>query len=124
MEKLSLTQEDYRAYPALSTSDITQALDNPYKFRIRFKTEETPTMKLGSLVHTLVLESQKFSKTYAIAPIADKRTKEGKAIWTEFSEANEDKIIIDSTMYETAKGMLHSLKTSGVFDRYFTQGEA
>ena len=124
MEKLSLTQEDYRAYPALSTSDIKQALDNPYKFRIGFKTEETPAMKLGSLVHTLVLEPSEFNKTYAIAPIADKRTKEGKAIWAEFSEANQDKIIVDSAMYETAKGMLHSLKTSGVFERYFTQGEA
>ena len=124
MEKLSLTQADYRAYPALSTSDIKQVLDNPYKFRVGFKTEETPAMKLGSLVHTLVLEPSEFNKTYAIAPIADKRTKEGKAIWAEFSEANQDKIIIDSAMYETAKGMLHSLKTSGVFERYFTQGEA
>ena len=124
MKKYDLTQREYREFPAISTSDIKQVLDNPYKFKIGMEVEETPAMKLGSLVHLLVLEPQKFNETYAIAPSVDKRTKEGKAIWAEFAEANQDKIIIDSTMHETAQGMLESLKTSGVFDRYFTQGEA
>ena len=63
MRKYDLTQREYREFPAISTSDIKQVLDNPYKFKIGMEVEETPAMKLGSLVHLLVLESQKFNET-------------------------------------------------------------
>ena len=34
MKKYDLTQIEYREFPAISTSDIKQVLDNPYKFKI------------------------------------------------------------------------------------------
>lgn len=124
MKKLDLTQAEYRAYPAISTSDIKQILDNPYKFKIGMETEETPAMALGSLFHTMVLEPDELLKRYVVAPSVDKRTKEGKEIWADFLKNNESKNIVDSVTYKTAFNALNSLKVSGVFDKYFTQGEA
>lgn len=54
----------------------------------------TPALILGSAVHCAVLEPQEFGKRYAIAPTADKRTKEGKEIHANFEASAQGLQII------------------------------
>lgn len=54
----------------------------------------TPALILGSAVHCAVLEPQEFGKRYAVAPTADKRTKEGKEIHANFEASVQGMQII------------------------------
>jgi hypothetical protein len=56
--------------------------------------KKTPALILGSAVHCAVLEPSEFGKRYAVAPIADKRTKEGKEIHANFEASVEGMQII------------------------------
>jgi exodeoxyribonuclease VIII len=50
--------------------------------------EKTPALVMGSLFHTLVLEENEFTARYAVLPDIDRRTKEGKIIYSEFEQAS------------------------------------
>lgn len=56
-----------------------------------------------------ILEPAVFERTYAIAPIVDKRTKAGKEEWERFAAENEGKLVISrddvSVMDEMAQAM-------------------
>lgn len=47
----------------------------------REQQEPTPAMRLGTAIHTAVLEPGEFGKRYHVAPVVDRRTKDGKAEW-------------------------------------------
>ena len=62
---------DYHSIPALSNSSLSVLKRSPAEFHARFiaktlKTEETDAMRLGSAVHMLALEPERFDSEYAI----------------------------------------------------------
>jgi hypothetical protein len=46
---------------------------------------DTPALRFGSAVHACILEPGAFWNRYAVAPKADRRTREGKATWEAFT---------------------------------------
>lgn len=79
-------QTDYRNLDALNWSTLKRFLDDPRWFALNpdYQYEETEAMKLGSMVHCLILEKQEFSKRYAeFSPPVNEKTgepyKSGKA---------------------------------------------
>jgi exodeoxyribonuclease VIII len=75
-----------------------------------YSREKTASMKLGSLVHALVLEPDTFSERYALAPEGDRRTKAGKEAFEQFLTESEGKDVITSSDYETAQAMAESVR--------------
>lgn len=62
---------DYHSIDALSNSSLSVLKRSPTEFHARFiaktlKTEETDAMRLGSAVHMLALEPERFDSEYAI----------------------------------------------------------
>jgi len=51
------------------------------------KFDPSAAMILGSFVHSMVLEPENVDKEFAVAPVCDKRTKEGKANWDAFKNS-------------------------------------
>lgn len=79
-------QTDYRNLDALNWSTLKRFLDDPRWFALNpdYQYEESEAMKLGSMVHCLILEKQEFPKRYAefIPPVNEKTGepyKSGKA---------------------------------------------
>jgi hypothetical protein len=60
--------------------------------------EETPAMRLGSAVHSLVFGGP----DVICAPPVDRRTKAGAAAWREFEDASKGKIILTLDEFMTA----------------------
>lgn len=110
-----LPNDDYHARPEFSSSQIKDALRTPAHFYARHmafdKKTNAPTanMLLGTVVHTLVLESDKFDDEYAIAPTFDRRTKAGKAAAEEFAAANAHKTVISDGIKNQAQMMADSI---------------
>ena len=93
-----LSNADYHASSALSRTGLTllhQRSPRHYWSEHlnpdRKPREQTPAMRLGSGVHSYVLERDKFPEEFAVAPRCDRRTKDGKAVWAEFVEGSEGK---------------------------------
>ena len=62
----------------------------------------SPSMKRGTLIHTLVLEPIEFDNRYAVAPEINRRTKAGKEAWAEFVEQSAGKDVITMDEYDEA----------------------
>lgn len=84
---------DYRKIDALSKHDSDELSKNPYAFFKRkatgWRKEPTEAMKLGTAVHTAILQPWLFNEQYAIIP-PEITVKRGKA-WEAFQAENEGK---------------------------------
>lgn len=45
---------------------------------------DSPSLRLGTAVHTAILEPHRFASDIRVEPKVDRRTKEGKALWESF----------------------------------------
>ena len=104
---------EYHESNAISRSNLIHLLKSPYHYRHykENKKEKKPTeaMVFGNLFHTLCLENDKFYERYAIAPQVNKRTKEGKYIYSDFLKKSENKTILTADQYNEAVCMTKSL---------------
>lgn len=79
-----ISNADYHADPAVSASHLHAIARSPYHYWSRYldsnrkPVEPTAAMRLGTLVHTAVLEPDELLQRYGVAP--DRRTKDGKAV--------------------------------------------
>ncbi len=73
--------------------------------------EQTAAMRLGSMVHTLVLEPHEWNLRYAVGPDAARNTK----VWKEWAEAQpEGRELIKPDEFETAQNMAGFVHTKTV----------
>lgn len=97
----------------LSYSSLKNLLDSPKHFLDYFTQprKESEAMKLGTLVHCLILEPAKFTERYFIADKPDQRTKIGKESWALSLELAGDKILISGELYEQAESMANAVES-------------
>ena len=79
-----------------------------FKHRQEHPQERTPAMRWGGLVHTYVLEPDKFDAV--VAPECDRRTKEGKALWETFTQENASKEVVKVEEMRELEGIRDSIK--------------
>jgi len=76
--------EDYKAIPAFSRSYAEDLLFDPTgeeaKHNLENQREVTPAMELGTAIHTVILEPEKFDEIYSSAPTPSDKQFEGKKI--------------------------------------------
>ena len=92
---------DYHAHPAISKSHLDLIARSPLHYWARYidpkRTipEPTPAMRLGSALHTHVLELHKWDREYAVAPHGiDRRTKAGKEAFAAFESDAAGKTVL------------------------------
>ena len=92
----NLSAENYHKADGISKSGLDQFRKSPahYKHWLTAEREETPAMRIGTLTHMSVFQPEMYADRVVVAPIVDRRTKEGKSIWEQFKADNEGKDII------------------------------
>jgi exodeoxyribonuclease VIII len=85
--------DEYLALDAISRSDLMAIAQCPayYKWLMEHPEEETDAQRIGTALHTAILEPERFKTEYAIGPDVDKRTTAGKNEWTEFERITPQK---------------------------------
>ena len=113
------TNAEYHADVShVSNSMLKVFAESPQKYYQMFvaktmpKPEQTPSLLLGSVVHCLFLEPEKFSVEYAVAPQVDRRTKVGKDTWSNFVDESDGKTVVPADVYATATAMVESLMSN------------
>jgi len=93
-----MTEQEYNVADGVRRSDLWKMEDSPEKFKwfSEHPVEQTPAMAFGSACHKMILEPATFGDEYAIAPVCDRRTKEGKAILEAFITDNAGKTILSA----------------------------
>ena len=72
----------------------------------------TPEMKIGSLVHAMVLTPALVDRSYTQAPDVDRRSKEGKAAWAEFVASAGERTVITAREWATAVRAAEAVRAS------------
>jgi hypothetical protein len=103
---------DYHAHPAISKSHLDLIARSPLHYWARYidenrvPQEATPAMRLGTALHTHVLELDSWDKDIAVSPFGiDRRTKAGKEMWAAFEADSKGKTLITSDDAEQVMAM-------------------
>jgi hypothetical protein len=103
---------DYHAHPAISKSHLDLIARSPLHYWARYidenrvPQEATPAMRLGTALHTHVLELDSWDKDIAVSPFGiDRRTKAGKEMWAAFEADSKGKTLITADDAEQVMAM-------------------
>jgi len=106
--------ECYRRRPALYYKKyVAKTLAQP---------EETGAFRLGSAVHCAVLEEREFASRYILRPDCDRRTKDGKIQFAEFSAQHADKTLLDSDEMAQVISMREAVAAHPIASRLLAEG--
>jgi len=89
----TMSNEDYHAADGISASGLKLIGRSPLHYWAKYvdpnrvPDEPSAAFRLGTAIHCAVLEPERFSTEYAVAPKVDRRTKDGKATWEAFETA-------------------------------------
>ena len=90
----------------LSFSSIKEFAKSPRHYLDYISKERTPptdAMKLGSMVHCMLLQPELFNDQFTVAPDINKRTNAGKEEWALFCSQHSGKTIVTNEDYEHAR---------------------
>jgi hypothetical protein len=78
MKDLIISNKEYRAREGVSSTDLKKIAKSPAHFRYWKDNpeESTPALLFGRAVHKYVLEKDKFTEEFAVAPEVNRRAKE------------------------------------------------
>ncbi len=79
------------------------------RFQIDNPGERSAALVLGDTLHAALLQPDVFAREYAVAPLCDRRYKEGKAKWDAFMEANSDKRIVKAAEFAACEAMARAV---------------
>lgn len=122
-------ETEYRtANPRLSQTTLKTVLSQSpahAKYQLDNPQESTPAQKLGTAAHCRILDGVGvFDQRYAVAPICDRRTKEGKAIFEAFLAEHGSKEIISTADLAVIEGMACAVAGHPLASRLFEGGTA
>lgn len=122
---------NYRKNKAVNFSTLKEMKSSPadYKLRLDFGIDESDPMKLGTLVHALLLEPDTVNDKYALVPDAGKKFTKG--MQAEYLEANPGKILVREVGTKTstfnwnkATKIADSVKSKTIFKRFMANVES
>jgi len=123
-----MTNKEYHSLNAVGSTSLRYLEESSLHFENRelFKME-SPSLNLGTAVHTLTLEPEKFKEEFAQEPKnAPRNTTIGKAKWADFEENIGDKTPIGEKDLELSERMslnlrtiLHDYLKTGIAERSF-----
>lgn len=115
VKKIKDTNEEYHASEAVSRSKLFRMIKNGqvcpqnYHYLEENPPEQTGALLFGRAFHKAVLEPETFADEFVVAPICDRRTKEGKTTWERFVSEAENKDVLTAEEYEHILGMVESI---------------
>jgi exodeoxyribonuclease VIII len=131
--------ETYHRSPGISNSGISLILDTPARYYYEYitkkqirivgdeefdqeKENESIAKTIGSMVHCLVLEIDKFDSIFVVKPKIDKRTTNGKSEFASFMDFNAGKTFITQGNYDKSLLIAESLKNNKIFKKILSLG--
>lgn len=109
---LIMSNDDYRSAEGISSTELKKLMKSPLHYKYWKENPEdtdTPALLFGRACHKYVLETYDFYKEFAVLPVCDRRTKEGKEIYAKFVEESVGKDIITQEQFEQIDAMRNAM---------------
>lgn len=106
---IPMSNEEYHRREELSNSGLNILIEQSpghYKFNKDNPSEPTLAMETGTIVHTAILEPERFLDTHVAMPECDRRTKAGKEFYETFLINNHGKTVMKNDLYHDVFGMI------------------
>lgn len=107
-----ISNKEYRNREGISSTELKKIMKSPlhYKhWKDNPEETDTPSLLFGRAAHKYILETYDFYKEFAVAPVCDRRTKEGKATWEKFVSESEGKDVITQEQFEQIDAMRNAM---------------
>ena len=106
-----ISNDEYRALPAVSKSDLDLVARDPalLEWKKHAPREESDAAEIGTATHCALLEPERFATEYRQQPAFDKRTNAGKAAAAEFEAAMSGKTVLSNDEYALVTAMRDSV---------------
>jgi hypothetical protein len=116
-------EEEYHALAAIGSSTVKDMSVSPAYYLeqklARAGRPPSPAFAIGSMFHQAILEPGRENLFISEPEGLDKRTREGKAIWAEFSEQSEGRTIMKKSDYDNTIAMIEEFKSTEAYARMF-----
>ena len=103
-----MNNAEYHASPAVSNSKLSRFIESPRLMNTPRK--KTPSLRWGSLVHTIILEPKLIGDTWAIMPEGLDKGKGAKAREEEFLLANEGREIVSHDEFRSLSAIAQAVQ--------------
>ena len=119
-----ISNSEYHTGKGLGASHLRELLRSPlhYITSVNTPSKETSAMKLGTAVHCAILEPERFEIEYIEAPVIDRRTKDGKALWSELEQSG--RIVLSSDEYLKVTQMANAVRNHEIASKLISGGVA
>lgn len=114
--KWDVQNDEYHAHHACVSHSMLEVFrTSPLTYAARFvygtmsAPAPTESMCLGTALHALVLEPDRFDEIVIVSPAVDRRTKDGKAQWSEFQSICNGRVVISEEQNRTITKMAKSI---------------
>lgn len=107
-----ISNKEYRQREGVSASDLKQMAKSMahYKYYKENPADsDSPAFLFGRATHKMILEPYDFDNEFAVAPMVDRRTKEGKEAYAKFVSESAGKDVITQETYEQLLAMRDAL---------------
>lgn len=106
-------EEEYRAHPGVNHSTLKYFARGAAHANLvqKKKVKETDAMRLGTLVHLMVLEPHLVEEQVAVTPEVNRRTKAGKEELAKFRDQNKGRMTYTADEYAQAEAMAESARS-------------
>ena len=109
-----MTRQEYDSIKALNYSGMKELLKSPAHYQAYLKAErvETKALRVGTMVHLAVLQPELWQH-YKPAPLCDRRTKDGKELYTAFQASlKPGQQVVDLEEHELVVNVSDSVHTT------------
>lgn len=118
-----MNNQDYKTSPCLNYSGMKKMLVSPAHYKAWLEEQLEPEapereLRIGLATHAMSLEPHSFEQGFAVAPVCDRRTTEGKRIWAEFLEASPGKMVLTAEEYEISRSCADSVRRNSWFKKF------
>jgi exodeoxyribonuclease VIII len=121
----TMDADQYHRRSALSKSLISHLLKSPahlHAYLSAPKPEPSKEQVLGTAIHTATLEPEKYKAQFVVAPVVDRRTTQGKAIYADFQQANAGKTLISADDASATLAISQALRSNPLFGQALRNG--
>ena len=109
----------YHSHDSISASGLKTIAQYGIEYYLTQKHSESEAMKLGTAIHTAILEPDTFFDIYQVMTEKfDLRTKIGKEKKLEFDEKAKGKIVLQKDQYDVVKNLMKRLDTNSLAKKY------
>jgi exodeoxyribonuclease VIII len=109
----------YHSHDSISASGLKTIAQYGIEYYLTQTHAESEAMKLGTAIHTAILEPDTFFDIYEVMTEKfDLRTKLGKAKKLEFDEKAKGKIVLQKDHYDVVKNLMKRLDTNSLAQKY------